>query len=600
MPDASHSQDKKMMGNGEYYKALTRRMVLFVVLVSYAPLILIALVVGYSFEYAYKEKVIAQLKEMVEKHQQNIDLFLNEKLAYLRVLARSFPVKQLADEGFLKHKLALLQESYGGVFVDLGVVNARGVQVAYAGAFRLERADYSEAHWFQQAIQREYYISDVFLGLRRQPHFIVAVKQVREGAAWIVRATIDFEAFNALVESIRVGKTGSAFILNGQGEYQTRVRSETGLDREFFIRLLGTSSPGDPASPTRSGHLSPGERSEKGYPVVGEAEEHGKEYLYVMTTLKGGEWILVFQQAAADAFEDLYRARLLAGAIYLVGGLSILAMAGVVSRRLVKRIEQSDREKEMMNEQVIEAGKLASIGELAAGIAHEINNPVAIMVEEAGWMEDLLAEAKPGAFENFDEFKRALSQVKTQGVRCKEITYKLLSFARKTDPKMRDVQLNDLVEEIVGISEQRARYSNVKITKNLSPDLPIVSASPSELQQVFLNLINNAIDAIGSGGGTIDVTTRVDGGFAIVDVADSGQGIPKSILPRIFDPFFTTKPVGKGSGLGLSICYGIVKKMGGQITVNSAVGIGTTFHVHIPLEKGEAEAPESRPKHSLL
>lgn len=588
------------MGNGEYYKALTRRMVLFVVLVSYAPLILIALVVGYSFEYAYKEKVIAQLKEMVEKHQQNIDLFLNEKLAYLRVLSRSFPLKQLADEGFLKHKLALLQESYGGVFVDLGVVNARGVQVAYAGAFRLERANYSEAHWFQQAIQREYYISDVFLGLRRQPHFIVAVKQVQEGAAWIVRATIDFEAFNSLVESIRVGKTGSAFILNWQGEYQTKVRSEAGLDRESIIRLLGISSPGDPATPKRPGHVSLGEGWEKGYPVAGETEDRSREYVYVMTPLKGGEWVLVFQQTAADAFEDLHRARILAGVIYLVGGLSILAMAGVVSRRVVKRIEQSDREKEMMNEQVIEAGKLASIGELAAGIAHEINNPVAIMVEEAGWMEDLLAEEKPGQFENFDEFKRALSQVKTQGVRCKEITYKLLSFARRTDPKMRDVQLNDLVEEIVGISEQRARYSNVKITKNFSPDLPMVSASPSEMQQVFLNLINNAIDAIGPTGGTIDVATRVDGDFAVVDVADSGQGIPKSIMPRIFDPFFTTKPVGKGSGLGLSICYGIVKKMGGEITVNSAVGIGTTFHVHIPLEKNEAESPESRPKPSLL
>jgi two-component system NtrC family sensor kinase len=324
---------------------------------------------------------------------------------------------------------------------------------------------------------------------------------------------------------------------------------------------------------------------ETGYPVAGETEDRGKKYVYVMTTLKGGDWVLFFHQDAADAFEDLYRARILATAIYLVGGLSILAMAVVVSRRMVKRIEQSDREKEMMNEQVIEAGKLASIGELAAGIAHEINNPVAIMVEEAGWMEDLLAEEELGECKNIDEFKRALGQVKTQGVRCKEITYKLLSFARRTDPKMRDVQLNDLVEEIVGISEQRARYSNVKITKHLLPDLPMVSASPSEMQQVFLNLINNAIDAIGPGGGTIDVATRVDGGFAIVDVADSGQGIPKSILPRIFDPFFTTKPVGKGSGLGLSICYGIVKKMGGRITVNSAVGIGTTFHVHVPLEK---------------
>jgi two-component system NtrC family sensor kinase len=256
---------------------------------------------------------------------------------------------------------------------------------------------------------------------------------------------------------------------------------------------------------------------------------------------------------------------------------------------MVQRIEQADREKEMMNEQVIETGKLASVGELAAGIAHEINNPVAIMVEEAGWLEDLLEEEDFKESANLEEFKRALKQINTQGTRCKEITHKLLSFARKTDPKVRNIQINEMVEDIVSISEQRARYGNVKINIHLEPDLPAISASPSELQQVFLNLINNAIDAIGTQGGIIDVTTRKEKNHVVIDVADNGQGIPQSILPRIFDPFFTTKPVGKGTGLGLSICYGIIKKMGGEITLNSAVGIGTTFHIHLPAPKGQEE-----------
>ncbi len=102
---------------------------------------------------------------------------------------------------------------------------------------------------------------------------------------------------------------------------------------------------------------------------------------------------------------------------------------------------------------------------------------------------------------------------------------------------------------------------------------------------MILNLINNAIDAIGPAGGTVEITTRVDGNRIVVDVADTGHGIPQSVMARIFDPFFTTKPVGKGTGLGLSICYGIIKKMGGDITVNSAVGIGTAFHVHLPLPR---------------
>jgi two-component system NtrC family sensor kinase len=232
------------------------------------------------------------------------------------------------------------------------------------------------------------------------------------------------------------------------------------------------------------------------------------------------------------------------------------------------------------------------VGELAAGIAHEINNPVAIMVEEAGWIEDLLEE--DGTCEDPAEVRRALKQIKNQGARCKQITHKLLSFARKTDPELRKVQLNELIDEVVALSEQRVKYSNVKLNLNLARHLPEVYVSPSEFEQVLLNLVNNALDAMGPEGGTLEITTRVDGGQVVVDVADTGQGIPKANLARIFDPFFTTKPVGKGTGLGLSICYGIIKKMEGEISVNSAVGLGTTFHVRLPLP------PEEVAKDKLL
>jgi len=239
-----------------------------------------------------------------------------------------------------------------------------------------------------------------------------------------------------------------------------------------------------------------------------------------------------------------------------------------------------------MNEQIIEAGKLASLGELAAGIAHEINNPVAIMVEEAGWMGDILEEEEFRESENFEEYQRALNQIKNQGIRCKEITHKLLSFARKIDSRIQDIQLNTIIEEVVGLSEKRARYGNVEIISNLSPDLPSVHISPSEMQQVFLNLINNAVDAIDSKkGGTITITTRLDGDMIVADFEDTGSGIARANLQRIFDPFFTTKAVGKGTGLGLSICYGIVKKIGGEISVNSAVGKGTVFHIRVPVTR---------------
>ena len=206
------------------------------------------------------------------------------------------------------------------------------------------------------------------------------------------------------------------------------------------------------------------------------------------------------------------------------------------------------------------------------------------MVQEAGWIEDLLGEEEPASESNLEEIGRAVGQIRVQGNRCKEITYKLLSFARKTDPTVREVDLNEVVDEVIGLTSQKTRYANVHIETELSPNLPTIQASPSELQQVLLNLVNNAIDAIERPGGIVTVATRPAGDEVVLEVRDTGKGIPEANLARIFDPFFTTKPVGQGTGLGLSICYGIVEKMGGRITVESEIEKGTTFTVFLPRE----------------
>jgi len=242
----------------------------------------------------------------------------------------------------------------------------------------------------------------------------------------------------------------------------------------------------------------------------------------------------------------------------------------------------------MMNQQVIETGKLASVGELAAGIAHEINNPVAIMVEEAGWIQDLLEEEEFHGSENLDEFERALKQINTQGKRCKVITHKLLSFARKTDSRIHNIVINEMIEDVVGLSAQRAKYSNVALKISLEENLPEIMGSASEMQQVFLNLINNALDALDKKGGEIKITAQQKDDIIQISLEDNGPGIPKANLARIFDPFFTTKMVGKGTGLGLSICYGIINKMGGKIEVQSMLDYGTTFTISIPIATEQA------------
>ena len=553
-----------------YYQSLTRLMALIIIFVSITPMILVSGFILNEFRISYQAKIYDHLGELVLKKKQNIDSFLWEKLSDIRYVAASNSFQEIVYEDFIQKELRILRREFDTVFEDLGVVNDQGLQLAYAGPFKLEHADYSRAEWFKSAIKTPYYISDVFTGLRGKPHFIVAVRNIWEGKPWILRATIDFLSFNTLVEKLRIGQTGFAIILNRYGEYQAKPFFENiEINNKNLYQFMKQA-----------------EQTPKGVHIVERKGSDGRQKIYVGAFLKDDDWLLVYQQDKNDAFSDLRHTQNIAIIIIVIGAIGIIATAVVLSMKMVTRISMSDREKEIMNQQVIETGKLASIGELASGIAHEINNPVAIMVEEAGWIEDLLADEDLRQCQNLEEFQRALNQIRMQGRRCKEITHKLLSFARKTDSWVQDVQINDLIDEVINLSAQKAKYTNVDIVSDLDPDLPTVQMSYTEGQQVLLNLINNALYALESKNdrGRIEVNTKLDGDHIIIDVIDNGTGIPPAIIPRIFDPFFTSKPVGKGTGLGLSICYGIINKLGGDIDVESVLDQGTHFQIRIPVK----------------
>jgi two-component system, NtrC family, sensor kinase len=548
-----------------YYRSLRRNMALTIIIVSAIPLILISAITRHYFQVSYRDKVLNNSKLSIAKHRQLIESFLTERIGALRVQAKSFTFDQLSDGAFLRDRLAILQEEYGPSFMDLGVVNDNGAQVAYAGPYKLQNADYSEAEWFQKALGKDYYVSDVFYGLRGFPHLALAVRQEQSGQKWILRATINFESFKTLVENIGSGPAGIAFILNKEGKLQAGIQRAAILPKDDYLNFLASK---------------PGSDDEVG--IVQRSDGEESDSLDLMTRLNDGSWVLVHHQSAEEAYAELYAARRSAILVFFIGILGLAVGSIFLSQRMVRHIAQEAQEKQTINQQLIEAGKLASLGELAAGVAHEVNNPLGIMLQEAGWMQDLLEEEDLKSLPNLDEFNKSLSRMQTQGRRCKEITHKLLSFARKTDPTVKTTQLNELIKEVVDLCQQRAHYSNVQVNTNLQDSLPLVNVSPSEVQQVLLNLMNNSLDAMGDKGGTISVTSRVDDNSVIVDVADDGPGIPEANLLRVFEPFFTTKPVGQGTGLGLSICYGIVKKMGGEILVESELGIGTTFHVYFP------------------
>jgi two-component system NtrC family sensor kinase len=235
-----------------------------------------------------------------------------------------------------------------------------------------------------------------------------------------------------------------------------------------------------------------------------------------------------------------------------------------------------------LNAQLIQQDKLAALGKMAAGIAHEINNPLAVIGEKAGWMEDLLAEEEFQNSDNYDEFAGSISKIEEHVDRARKITHRMLGFARRMEPRLDDVEINRVLDQTIDILANHASINDIEIHKNFADRLPIIASDQSQLQQVFMNLINNAIDAIGKDG-NIDVRTQLDKKWIRVIIEDDGPGIPEPVQKKIFDPFYTTKPNGKGTGLGLSISYNIIEKLGGRVSVDSTLGKGTTFTVSLPL-----------------
>ncbi|MUM76032.1 response regulator [Pseudodesulfovibrio sp. F-1] len=288
---------------------------------------------------------------------------------------------------------------------------------------------------------------------------------------------------------------------------------------------------------------------------------------------------------------------------YLIKPVEIDQLARKVRQAHDTVIRREERRREaafrtQVAQRMAETERLASLGTLAAGVAHEINNPVAIMIQEAEWLMDLLQDDDQGRI-NPAELRQSLQIIQTQGNRCREITHNLLHFARKAETRRQSMSLNAMVMELREIMERQAAKHHIILEIRLAPNLPELVASPSEIQQILLNLVNNAISAMEDKGGRIQIATAVEvradiGKTLLLRVEDTGPGIAEADISRIFDPFFTTKPVGKGTGLGLSVCYGIVARMGGDISVQSAPDQGAAFSVHLPLQ-APGITPQARP-----
>lgn len=550
------------------------------ILIPIIPFMLVILI-GYAYSrVSIETRTVESMQRIVEDHRQMIDTFLRERRTNLKFIINNHSFTTLRQPRNLErvyHNLRIISNA----FVDLGIFDEQGLHVAYHGPYQLEGKIYGKEPWFREVMETGVHISDVFLGFRDYPHFIIAIKKEENARTWVLRATIDTHIFNTMVGRIRIGDTGEAYILNREGLFQTRPRTGGNLLEP---------------DPSRSDYLKSHDGVKTYTSTRGSSWFFGQtppvhdDYLVATTWLKEKPWFLVVRQEKQDAFRGLRTAMFIVGAIGVAGAAAIVFIAFNQTGRLLQRIRDVSGEKASLEKQLIHATRLAELGQMAAGFAHEINNPLQIMRSEQALMEFIiqeLREKKEINDQSMDELEDSVHQMIVQIERCAGITQAILKFGRHAEPQIEDIDLNVFIPEIAGTIHNKAAVNGITVRQLIEEGTPPVRGDRGQLQQVLLNLFNNAIDAIvdryGSNGGKMTVSAK-PAGEAWVDIAvqDNGPGISPDHIDKIFSPFFTTKEPGKGTGLGLSVCYGIVEGLGGTMNVNSQVGRGTVFTVRLP------------------
>jgi len=546
-------------------KPLRWRILAVLLFAALLPLALAGFGSWIVFGKLLEQKSFEQMRILVESHAEAIETHLAEQLRLLRLMAESHSIDKFSQAEYLKKLFYDLNRLTMGGFVDLGVIDLEGRHLAYVGPYDLQDRNYRDADWFKEVNIKGDYISDIFLGYRQVPHCIIAVKTTEGNRSWILRATIKSVQFDALVKTGILEEGTNAYIVNRKGLYQTTPRIGNLLDK----------------SPDSVIAFHTGLRERR---VLSD----GTARLQVTAWINENRWMLIVERDLSAIQAPVNQAIAKGAYFVLLAAVFMIFVTFFATRHLTKQIEKAAAEREELSRAFVRSAKLASIGELTTGLAHEINNPLAIISAEQTNISDLTQEQNLNPVKK-DQIINSVKRCQAQVKRCAGITQKLLQFGRSQVPKLEMTDIAPRITETINLMHRHARVRNIDINSKVQDNLPRVLLDPVELEQVLANLINNSIDAMADGGGILMKSYR-EGDTVAVDIIDNGHGIPADMLDRIFEPFFTTKPVGKGTGLGLSVCYGIVRSWGGTIEAISAVGKGTTMHISIPIRSESKRA----------
>jgi signal transduction histidine kinase len=519
------------------FRRIWKRAVLVTATVALTPLIIWALA-GYRLHQDTTEAELElRTSQLVSNSWRSVSLFVSERLSVLDFIAHDHSLEALNNKARLAEILDNLNKRFSG-FTHLGVIVSSGIQQSYIGSHQLEGVEYSSAH-FDLAVKRN----------------------LPDGSFFVLHAALDAQKFNELIAQFEVGEKTDTFVINREGVLQTPSRFYGSIFNKIPSRIPDYS-------PKAQVFESQNDNNERA--VIG--------YAYIPET----PFILMIVKQQGELMRPWYKTGWAFTGILAASILMILLVTLAVAAQLVGQIHQADQERVDTLHQAEYTNKMVSLGRLASGVAHEINNPLAIINQKAGHIKDIFTLT--AAYKKDPKLISLVDSVLATVQRCAEVTKGLLNFARHLNVSIQTIKLQEVVSEVKNVLAKEAEFRYVTVEVDLADNIPQFESDRGKLEQVFFNLFNNAIAAMKDGGHLEIEAKREDTDFVSITFSDNGPGIAEADIKYVFEPFFYSRTGEGGMGLGLAVTYALVQEIGGQISVQSELGKGTRFKIRLPLK----------------
>jgi len=564
------------------YGILKRNFIFLFLVLSLVPLFTVSFISYFSFKNSLHNTISTHLLEIAKNKGIALQKWLFERHTDAEVFAQSPAVVESVDaignlkKDFIttdkysliaKKYLQLIKRKYDS-YDEIFILDKNGQMI-----ITTEKMQNIEVNsdYFLEAINGRTFNTNIHLSpLTHRPTMVVAapIRNPKEEIIGVLVERIKLDAINKLMRDIEIGKTGESYLINKEGYFLTESKFESGYTLKKKISTKGTKE------------------CKKGKSSVGEYIDYrDKKVLGAYFWIPEMEWSLMVEQDSSEAFQKIQYLRNIIFAIGSITILVIVAFTFLASGKIVKILKGYDQEYKKQQKQIIRAEKLAAMGQLAAGLAHEINNPLGGISNCLKLISTKINKPnpKPKDFKDSIKYLRTSEQELNRSIR---IVRNFLAFSKRPNLNPILTNINTVILELIALIEPQATVQNILITKELDSDLPQLMVDAQQLHQALMNIILNSLEAMPQGG-----KLKVSSGYdqrdeAIkIEITDTGYGIPEENLPYLFEPFFSSKPEGKGIGLGLSIVYEVIDEHNGSIEVESEVDKGTTFIIKLPIHK---------------